>query len=404
MMYKGKDGIRLKDVCQWADVKDSTYHYKPHPGSRGMKASTHTPIGDGCVENADVVDQIRAILGMDYCVYGYHAMTRELRGLEYVINPKKVYRLMDENRLLCGKKIKTKGKRTFVKYRRIKASRPMEYLCLDIKYVKVQGEGKNYYQLAVMDVFSRAILCWIFQSSIRQNDVIRLMRELNLRFPLKGVFIRNDNGSQFIAHAVRQALKDLEAKQEFTHVATPEENAYIEAFHSIEQRELIDRFVFSSFYDAKRHIGLYMFWYNTIRRHGALKWITPMQKWAEGWRQFSIRRSFTDYAGSPDQDFEQWIKKQPLGFNYDKAAATGYISLGEEQKSKFTSSGQAEMGHAGEQPIRNNLTNGEVMEGAMKIVPSLPKTSLLQNASKNSQANTGLVVNRFRKKVQTIGG
>jgi hypothetical protein len=30
----------------------------------------------------------------------------------------------------------------------------MEYLCLDIKYVKVEGEGRNYYQLAVIDVFS----------------------------------------------------------------------------------------------------------------------------------------------------------------------------------------------------------------------------------------------------------
>jgi hypothetical protein len=43
-------------------------------------------------------------------------------------------------------------------------------------------------------------------------------------------------------------------KQEFTHVATPEENSYIEAFHSILQRELIDRFEFSSFYEAKQHI------------------------------------------------------------------------------------------------------------------------------------------------------
>jgi transposase InsO family protein len=373
-----------------------------------MKPSTHTIVGrgecEGIVENADVVDQIRVVLSQDYCVYGYHAMTRELRGMEYVINPKKVYRLMDENHLLCGKKIKTKGKRAFVKYRRIKASRPMEYLCLDIKYVKVEGEGKNYYQLAVIDVFSRAILCWIFQSSIRQKDVIAMMRTLHLRYSLKGVFIRNDNGSQFIAHAVRQALKDMEAKQEFTHVATPEENAYIEAFHSIEQRELIDRFVFSSFYDAKRHIGLYMFWYNNVRRHGALKWMTPMQKWAEGWRHLTVTRSFTDYNGGPEESFEDWIRHQPPGINHDKAAATGYGYLGEEEKSKFALSEKAEMGNAGEQPIRNILINGEVMEGAVKIVPSFRESSLLQNALKNSKGKEGLVVNPFRKNVQLIGG
>jgi len=401
-MYKGR--TTNEQLCQWTDIAKSSFYYNAHPGSRGMKPSTHTIIGDGCVENAVVVDQIRVVLNLDYCVYGYQAMTRELRGLEYVINHKKVYRLMNENHLLCGKKIKTKGKRTFVKYRRIKASRPMEYLCLDIKYVKVQGEGRNYYQLAVIDVFSRMIVCWIFQSSIRQKDVIALMRGLNLRFSLKGVFIRNDNGSQFIAHAVRQALKELEAKQEFTHVATPEENAYIEAFHSIEQRELIDRFVFSSFYDAKRHIGLYMFWYNHIRRHGALKWITPMQKWAEGWRQLTVRRSFTDYTGGTEESFEYWIKHQSPGINQDKTAATGYIYLGEEKKSKFALSGQAEMGNAGEQPIRNNLTSGENTEGAVQKAPSIPELSQLKNASENSKANNDLVVNHFRENVQLLGG
>jgi putative transposase len=46
------------------------------------------------------------------------------------------------------------------------------------------------------------------------------------------MIIRNDNSSQFIAQKVRQTLQYLEAQQEFTHVAMPQENAYIKAFHS----------------------------------------------------------------------------------------------------------------------------------------------------------------------------
>jgi hypothetical protein len=107
---------------------------------------------------------------------------------------------------------------------------------------------------------------------------------------LKGVIIRNDNGSQFIARRVREVLQSLEAKQEFTHVATPEENAYIEAFHSIEQRELIDRHSFESFYDAKQHIEKYMFWYNSKRKHGAIGFVTPLQKWAEGMSRKAVRQ------------------------------------------------------------------------------------------------------------------
>jgi transposase InsO family protein len=356
---KFKERVVAEQLCKWADVSKSSFYYKAHPGERGMKASTHTPIGDGIVENSQVVEQIRVILGLDYCAYGYRVMTSELRGMGYFINPKKVYRLMDENRLLCGKKIKTKGKRAFVKFRRIKATKPMEYLCLDIKYVWVNGEGRQYYQLSIMDVFTRRILCWIFQGSIKQNDVIGLMRGLDLRFGLKGVIIRNDNGSQFIAHKVRQALQDMEARQEFTHVATPEENAYIESFHSIQQRELFDRFEFSSYYHARRHIEKYMHWYNCVRRHGAINEQTPQQMWDE--------------------------------YN---------------QKTKFALSGEAEAVTAGEQPARNNLTNGDEREGTSNTVPSFPilSSSLLPMPQLYSNKLTLNNLNCFEKSVQTMGG
>jgi transposase InsO family protein len=187
---------------------------------------------------------------------------------------------MDENRLLMGKVIRSKGKRKWVTYRRIKAARPMEYLCLDIKYVWVHGEGRWYYLLSIIDVFSRKILVYLFQKSIRKMDVVNLFRMLHLRFNLKGVIIRNDNGSQFIANVVREFLLQLEAQQEFTHVATPEENAYIEAFHSILDRELIQRFELSSYYDA-RNVEQYVDWYNDRRRHKEIGRITPNQKWAD---------------------------------------------------------------------------------------------------------------------------
>lgn len=298
----------------------------------GIKASTHTLIGDGVVENALVVDQIRAILVLDYCVYGYQIMARELKEMGYVINKKKVYRLMKENHLLCGKRIKVQGKRKWVEHRRIEAKKPMEYLCLDIKYVWVQGENRWYYQLAVMDVYSRRILCWIFQHSIRQTDVVALMRNLDLRFGLKGVIIRNDNGSQFIAYSVRQALEDLEAQQEFTHVATPEENAYIEAFHSIQQRELIDRFTFSSYYDAKQHIEKYMHWYNYVRRHGALKGLTPVQKWEQGYAWLTVKQIFDPGSVGLSRPDSESHREESALYSLDRASETGYLSLNGNQE------------------------------------------------------------------------
>jgi len=332
MITRFRKRARLEELCEWADVAKSSYHYAAHPGERGMKASTHTQKKDELVPNCEVVEEIRRVLGQDYCVYGYGVMTDELRGKGYLINRKKVYRLMDEHRLLCGKRIVTKGKREWVKFRRIKATRPMEYLCLDIKHVWVHGEKRWYYQLAIIDVFSRRILCHIFQPSIRQDDVIALMRALDLRFGLKGVIIRNDNGSQFIAHKVRQALQALEAKQEFTHVATPEENAYIEAFHSIQQRELMDRYTFSSFYDAKLHIEKYMYWYNNVRRHGAIGKITPMQKWAQAASCTNVRQSFE--PASVDLSRPDGVGSWDVSalYSLDKTNETAYLCQTGEQE------------------------------------------------------------------------
>ncbi|WP_461085864.1 DDE-type integrase/transposase/recombinase [Spirosoma flavus] len=104
--------------------------------------------------------------------------------------------------------------------------------------------------MSVIDVYSRKILDWLFQGSIRQIDLINLFRRINRSHELKGVILRNDNGSQFIAHSVRNFLKSSEIKQEFTHVATPEENSYIEAFHSVLEHDVIERNVFASYFES----------------------------------------------------------------------------------------------------------------------------------------------------------
>lgn len=269
----------LENLLSWVDLSKSSFYYKSSDGKRGTKPSVCTFRQDGTlVDDTKVIDQIKGILSQEFCCYGYHNVTDELRDMGYIINHKKVYRLMKEQNLLLGKVISTSGKRQFVKHRKIEATRPMEYLCLDIKYVWVAGESRNYFLLTVLDVFTRVAIEQIFQKSIRKMDVINIFRRINNAFGIKGVTVRNDNGSQFIANDVKQFLRTAEANQEFTHIATPEENAYIEAFHSIVQREVIDRFEFQGFYEAKLTLQAHRDWYNNRRRHAALGTV-PVKKW-----------------------------------------------------------------------------------------------------------------------------
>ena len=271
--------LPTRTLLSWVDLAGSVYYYKNRDGKRGAKPSTHTLRLDGSmVENQVVIEQIKDILSQEFCCYGYENVTGELRKLDYHINEKKVYRLMDEQNLLLGKVIRTSGKRKFVQHRKIMASYPMEYLCLDIKYIYVHADRRNYYLLTILDVFSRRTVDQIFQKSIKQMDVINAFRRIGQQYGIKGVTIRNYNGSQFIANRVKQYLRSAEANQEFTHVATPEENSYIEAFHSIVQREVVDRYEFDSFYHAKHTLAAHRTWYDNKRNHRTIG-MTPKQRW-----------------------------------------------------------------------------------------------------------------------------
>jgi len=327
----------VQQLSSWLQLPRSTFYYKPHSGQRGKKPSTHTFYNGSLVANEEVVEKIKVLISGPYNAYGYQSIHDDLRELGYLINHKKTYRLMDDYKLLLGKVIRTSGKRTWVQYRKIQATKPMEYLCLDIKYVWVHGEGRWYYLLSIMDVFSRKILHWIFQKSVRQIDVINMFRWLHAVYNLKGVIIRNDNGSQFLANQVRSFLVQLEAKQEFTHIATPEENAYIEAFHSILQRELIERFEFSSFYEAKQHIKNYMQWYNFERKHRRLGRITPQQKWKEGLScSTDKQRDKVDVEemSRPNDSLKNQTQNHSLATSLDIPGADTYFCLTAEPENR----------------------------------------------------------------------
>ena len=329
------DRAPVELLASWMCLPRSTYYYKAHPGSRGMKPSTHTLHQGLSVTNEEVVEKIKTLISGPYNAYGYQSINDDLKALGYLINHKKTYRLMDFHKLLLGKVIRTRGKRNWVQYRKILATKPLEYLCLDIKYVWVHGEGRWYYLLSIMDVFSRKILHWIFQKSVRKVDVINMFRWLHTVYDLKGVIIRNDNGSQFLANQVRAFLIQLEARQEFTHIATPEENSYIEAFHSILQRELIERYEFSSSYEATQHIENYMQWYNFERKHRRLGRITPQQKWKQGFScSTDKQRGQGDVEGlsRPNDSLKNQTQNHSLVTSLDKPGTDTYFCLTAEQE------------------------------------------------------------------------
>jgi transposase InsO family protein len=116
--------------------------------------------------------------------------------------------------------------------------------------------------------------------SIKKKQVIKFLSQRfeNYGRP-EGVVIRSDNGSQFISWDVREYLGLIGIEQEFTQVATPQENAHIEAYHGTLKRDVFDRVEYRTFGEIEMILKRYVEFYNKERIHGLLGYMTPNEKW-----------------------------------------------------------------------------------------------------------------------------
>ena len=234
------------------------------------------------MDQPTVIWAIKTILSHEFIDCGYRLMTSYLKKDGYLINHKKLYRIMKEEGMLkIEDRINRSGSgRKFVKFRKVITYRPMECLEMDIKMVWIPSVGKNAYLLSIIDVHTRRILKDYFSFSIKQADVITFLSFMleEYQYP-ESVVIRSDNGSQFIAKSVREHLGLIGVSQEFTHVATPEENAHVEAYHGILKKEVFQRFEYTTFGQIEQILKRYVIFYNNVRHHGLLRRIAPMEKW-----------------------------------------------------------------------------------------------------------------------------
>ena len=340
--------IKVSRMLQWCGVNRSSYYYRSKSGKKGRKPSTHTSMQDGNkISNISLIIAVKFILGIEFVDYGYRVMTSCLRQEGFVINKKKVYRLMAEQGLLYCSKIQVKtDKRKFVQYYTQQAEAPMLQLCMDIKYLHIHGAGRNALVLTVLDVYSRKILGQLLWWRIRKEQVKWLLSRIIEQHPVKGITIRNDNGSQFIAQLVRDYLKEMQVDQEFTHVATPEENSFIEAYHSIVERTIERRYEFESIFDAALVMHRWKKHYNERRLHGSLNDQSPQKIWDDYYASVPL-------IGQPQADKPE-EKSRPVVKGPCELATTASYSL------EF-SGGGAIFANSRGKTVQNRLTNIELL-------------------------------------------
>ena len=277
------EGHPVRLVLKYTGIASSTYYGRKtrriSNGKRGCRASEQTMTYSGqWVSNGQVVKDIKWILDQEFVDYGYRKVTRWLQqARHYMINEKKVYRLMKEHQWVNKKKKQTRPRdREWVRELLPPCRISLEYLEIDIKYGYVHGQRRNALTVTVIDVESRWVLGHYMAWSIQKKDIINLFEQIFSLYSLpKKIYVRNDNGSQFIAAEVRQYFANHQVSQEFIKPATPEQNAHIESYHSIVEKLIWQAYDFEDLAQASQTYDRFIQFYNYERIHSGIGYTSP---------------------------------------------------------------------------------------------------------------------------------
>ena len=233
------------------------------------------------ISDEQIKEWLLELVAGDGQAYGYRKLTIALRrehGL--VINKKKVYRFCDELDLLRPQRqIKFKHPRKIAVNREITGSNQLWKT--DIKYGYVEGEGRFFFLLSMLDVYDRAVIDYYMGLSCEAKHAVELLQRCLWKRKLfeggQRPVIRTDNGPQFISHAFEQACERFKTEHERIPPKTPNKNAHIESFHSVLEGECLSRSEFQSYAEAYEAVNDYVQFYNERRIHGSLYDMSPMQ-------------------------------------------------------------------------------------------------------------------------------
>jgi len=298
-------GLSVTKALAIAGIAKSSYYYRSNGRPKGGKPSVYTYHSNGTrVTNQTLVEKIKELLSKDFIDYGYKRTAHALKRDGWIVNIKKVYRLMRQSGLLYPAPIKRTGDKTYVEFTKPKPLYPFHIIEVDIKYIWLHWQRRHAYLITFLCVKSRFVIGWALDITMKSGQVIGIL-EAVLQDPLvlelagdqdHKLRIRTDNGPQFIAHKLAAACQRMEMDHEFIRPGTPQQNGHIEGFHSSVDRIICQKYELRYLDDAKEVFTRFYHTYNYERIMSAIKYKTPYEalcEWAasEGKKKPSDQKS-----------------------------------------------------------------------------------------------------------------
>ena len=224
-------------------------------------------------EDEVLVEEINAVRKKHPC-YGYRRTHAELtQGEKGVLNHKRVHRVWREHGMQHPVRRKRKrGQKGQVPLQAAHANHVWTY---DFVHDATQ-DGRKLRFLTVIDEHNRRGLAVEVRRSFKAIDVLGVLEHAFARYGAP-VYLRSDNGSEFIADTVKTWLADAGVQTHYIDPGSPWQNAFGESFNGTLRREHLNRELFATVPEARVLTHNWLLYYNTERLHTMIGYKTPEQ-------------------------------------------------------------------------------------------------------------------------------
>ena len=143
-------------------------------------------------------------------------------------------------------------------------------------FTEIKINRAKFYLCVILDLFSRKVVA--YRLSIRLNSNLALLTFKDAyqnRGEPNDLLFHSDQGSQYTSIEFMNTLKALKIKQSFSNPGNPYDNAVMESFFATLKREEVHRKKYKDYDDLKESINKYIVFYNNVRPHKSLNYLTP---------------------------------------------------------------------------------------------------------------------------------
>jgi len=261
MLEPNHKRISLRRQCALLGLNRSTAYYEAEPES-----ATNL--------------RLKEIIDVQYTArpfYGVPRMTQCLKREGWVVNPKRVRRLMRSMGLVAiyPKPRLSLSNRAHPAYpyllRGVVVARADQVWASDITYIRLRGGFA--YLTVVMDWYSRYVLSWELSNTLDAAFCVEaLERALAISNP---EIFNSDQGGQYTSEAFTGRLKKAGVKISMDGRGRCYDNIFVERLWRTVKYEEVYLHHYETMEDAWEGLRRYFVFYNRERPHQSLQWRTP---------------------------------------------------------------------------------------------------------------------------------